>query len=432
MSTINLYLIDMSHATNTSGVDRYVSTLIGGLQNSSNVNVHWIHLRHDSGLLFSKEDQIKHYTKYTIPLPQQYNTIIAERFWIRKYNEQVYRLTEHLFEGKENCIIHLHTLNLIDLAVFIREHTGCKVVTHLHCIPWKGLYNSDKKRFNKLYELTYTAKGEGEKQTSEKYVTNNCELQSYSAPDALVCVTHCAVDFLENCILHYSDNIHVIPNGINDLAFHSEKRVQKTKNDTFHCLYVGVVSESKGVKYILKALNLVKQQGYKISLTIAGTCNPVFRQEVKQDYPDLNVDVKGRIPFDELKILYRESDIGVIASLQEQASYVAIEMAMFGLPIVTTAVDGLDEIFTDELNALKVPTKFSSVFGLSVDVEAMASQIIRLIVNGNLREKLSKNVRNLYEQELNLELMMKRTVKVYKRLCDEEKSQNKYISYEHP
>ena len=105
---------------------------------------------------------------------------------------------------------------------------------------------------------------------------------------------------------------------------------------------------------------------------------------------------------------------------------------MFGLPIVTTAVDGLDEIFTDELNALKVPTKFSSVFGLSVDVEAMASQIIRLIVNGNLREKLSKNVRNLYEQELNLELMMKRTVKVYKRLCDEEKSQNKYISYEHP
>lgn len=418
MSSINLYLMDMSHAANTSGVDRYMSTLIGGLRKYPEIKLHWIHLRNDDKLLFPKEEKIEHYVKYSIPMPQQYNTIIAERYWIRKYNEQVYRLTKHLFEGKENCIIHLHTLNLIDLAVYIREQISCKIITHLHCIPWKGLYNSDKKRFNKLYELTYEDNNLAEKTNPEIYVTNNCELQSYAAPDTLVCVTHCAVDFLKDCIHHYTENIHVIPNGINDVTNQTVKRKNKSKNEMFHCLYVGVVSESKGVLYVLNALRLVKQQGYKVSLTIAGTCNPQFQNKLKQDFSDLEVDVKGRIPFDELKKLYAQCDIGIIASLQEQASYVAIEMAMFGLPIVSTAVDGLDEIFTDEINALKVHTKFSPFFGLSVDVKMMAKQIVRLIEDEKLREILSQNVRVLYKQKLNLDLMINRTINVYEELVD--------------
>ena len=404
----------MSHAANTSGVDRYIGTLIGGLRNFLEIKTHWIHLRNDNTLLFPKEETTRHYIKCTIPLPQQYHTIISERFWLRKYNEQVYRLTKHLFDRKKNCIIHLHTLNLIDLAVYIREQTGCKIITHLHCIPWKGLYNSDKERFNKLYKHTYLNNGQKSSPNPETYVTNNCELQSYTAPDALLCVTDSAVDFLKNCIRHHTKNIQVIPNGIDD--FNHSKRKQKTKSDIFYCLYVGVVNESKGIEYVLNALKIVQQQKYKVMLTIAGTCSSVFQKEVRSDYPDLNIDVRGRISFDELKELYVKSDIGIIASLQEQPSYVAIEMAMFGLPIVTTAVDGLDEIFTDEENALKVHTKFSSVLGLSVDVDMMAKQIKRLIDDHELKNRLSHNVRKLYQKKFNLEQMMHRTVQVYKEL----------------
>lgn len=91
----------MSHAANTSGVDRYIGTLIGGLRNFLEIKTHWIHLRNDNTLLFPKEETTRHYIKCTIPLPQQYHTIISERFWLRKYNEQVYRLTKHLFDRKK-------------------------------------------------------------------------------------------------------------------------------------------------------------------------------------------------------------------------------------------------------------------------------------------------------------------------------------------
>ncbi len=94
-------------------------------------------------------------------------------------------------------------------------------------------------------------------------------------------------------------------------------------------------------------------------------------------------------------------------------------MAMYGLPVITTAVDGLDEIFTDNVNALKVNTLFSKARGLTVDTVQLAAKIIFLIENKKIREQLSLNVRRLYETELTLDRMMKQTVEVYKNMIGE-------------
>ena len=90
---------------------------------------------------------------------------------------------------------------------------------------------------------------------------------------------------------------------------------------------------------------------------------------------------------------------------------------MSGLPVITTAVDGLDEMFTDNVNALKVNTTFSKVSGLSVDTGEMSEKIITLIEDKMLRMQLGRNARQLYENELTLERMMKQTVKVYKEMA---------------
>ena len=405
----------MAHADNTSGVDRYIETLLKGLVSYPFIRVHWIHLRNDKTMLFHREECNDSYTKITIPLPQQFNEIIADRFWIRKYNEQVFRLIEHLFKDKQNCILHLHTLNLIDLAIFIREQIPCKIITHLHCIPWKAYYNSDKLKFNELYRQVYV--NESHEVNVNDFITNNCELQSYTDADHLVCVTRCAVDFLRQVMGKSDSTISVIPNGIDDFA--DETSISESNNSKeFKLLYVGVISESKGLGYILKAMRKVKQQGYHLSLSIAGSITPPLANKLKEDNRDLSLHFLGRIHFDELKKHYRESDAGIIASLQEQSSYVAIEMAMFGLPVITTAVDGLDEIFTDNLNALKVNTRFSNVTGLSVDVDMMAEKIITLVKDKELRAKLSKNIRALYEEELTLQRMMQQTVSVYQKITE--------------
>lgn len=244
---------------------------------------------------------------------------------------------------------------------------------------------------------------------------NNSEFQSYTKADVIICVTNCAKDFLQNTMDIEGIKIKVIPNGIND--FKSKNTVStKSDNEIFKMLYVGILSESKGLNYILEAMRIVQQKGYALSLTIAGKVRPLQAFDIKEKNRDLLLNIIGRIPFEELSVYYSESDIGVIASLQEQSSYVAIEMAMFGLPVITTAVDGLDEIFTDNVNALKVNTFFSKASGLMVDTEQLAEKIIFLIDNKNIKEQLGQNVRRLYETEFTLLRMMKQSVEVYKNM----------------
>lgn len=413
MEPINLFLMDMSHAGNTSGVDRYMGTLLKGLRDCPFIRVYWIHLRHDPFILFHSKEQTPSYTKITIPLPQQFNEIIAQKFWINKYNEQVYRIIRYLFENKKDIIIHIHTLNLIDLAIFIRTKTGCKIITHLHCIPWKGLYNSNIQKFNELFNLIYIKKEQVA--DKDKFVTNHSEIQSYTDANRIICVTHCAKDFLKNSIAIPSDKISVIPNGMGDFREKSE-RTENRNSRIFQLLYVGVLSPSKGLKYILDAMRKVQQRGYRVSLAIAGKVSPLQAENIKAGNKDLSLNILDRIPFDKLKEYYARSDAGIIASLQEQSSYVAIEMAMFGLPVITTAVDGLDEMFTDNLNALKVDTCFSTIRGLSVNTQQMSEKIIALIEDRSLRIQLGQNARQLYENKFTLERMIKQTVEVYQKM----------------
>lgn len=412
MKAINLYIIDMTDSGNTSGVDRYVSTLLKGLEAYPFIRTHWIHLRHDPSILFHSEEQTEFYIKITIPLPQQLSEIINEVFWIKKYNEQVYRLVKHLFEGKQNCVLHLHTLNLIDLAVYIRGQIECKIITHLHCIPWKGLYNTNIAQFNKLYAQFYS---NGSSEIESRNFVRGHELRSYTASNHIICVTRCASAFLRKTIKEPLPEISIIPNGMNDL-FCKDGRHEKAGSDTFDLLYVGVLSQSKGLNFILKAIRKVKQRGYKVTLTVAGKSTSRVSKNIKEENKDLHLNLLGRISFDELAGYYKKCDAGIIASLQEQSSYVAIEMAMFGLPVITTAVDGLDEMFADNASALKVGTLFSRTTGLTVDTDGMADKIIMLIENKTLRRELSKNIRKRYEEEMTLERMMQQTVVTYQNM----------------
>ena len=124
---------------------------------------------------------------------------------------------------------------------------------------------------------------------------------------------------------------------------------------------------------------------------------------IRKAYKQLKIDILGTVSFNELKELYTTNTIGVIPSLHEQCSYVAIEMSMFGMPMIVSDVDALSEMFEDEVNALRIPLVFDEDFGLELDEEKLADAIIRLIDDEALRLKLSTNaIKNYQERFLSL------------------------------
>lgn len=417
MKPIHLYIMDIATAGITSGVDRHIETLLDGLRACPDMHVYRIQLLHDRNLIMHRVEKNEYYTKVTLPLPQNYKEIVAEKFWMQKYNEHVFRIIKDIFPREGHCILHLHTLNLIDLALLVKQHVHCKIITHLHCIPWKEYYNSDEDTFNFLYRLALPNSGKAI--NPALFVTNNSELDSYALADHIISVTRCGTDFLVNRMKISRSKITIVHNGINDYAGTYRKQNAEEAPPRIQCLFVANMSKSKGLNFVFKALRIVKRKGYEVELNVAGYLSPAMSAAIKVEQNDLNVTILGALPFDRLIEFYKSSDIGLIASLQEQWSLAAVEMSMFGLPVVTTAVDGLDELFTDNVDALKVGTLFSNTAGLSVNAEQMAEKIIRLIEHKELRMQLSKNVRCMYEKELSLQRMMQQIVSVYQRTIGE-------------
>lgn len=91
---------------------------------------------------------------------------------------------------------------------------------------------------------------------------------------------------------------------------------------------------------------------------------------------------------------------------------------MFGLPVVSTEVDGLRELFSDKTNALLVPVKFSLLKGLRADIERMAKQIVYLMTHRLQTLCMGRNGRKQYENRYTEEVMMKNIMDVFCELDD--------------
>ncbi len=410
---INLFLIDMTNARSTNGVDRYLSCLTNGLKCYPDIKVHWINLVYDRGLLFHRIGQTECCLKIVIPLPQQEQEIIDEPFWMEKYSSVVYDIVASLFKGKENILIHTHTLNLIDLADYIKKRIPeVKIITHIHCIPWKDLYNKYPARFNDLYEKYYLTDGACD---YREFITGPGEKRSYDYADKIISGTYCAREFLSRVMGVPQDKVAVSPNGMDDYC--SETTFEEIGDDPVELFFVGTINKSKGIFHILKALRRVQKAGFKVLLRIAGCGCPDDEKRISTEFGDVPVHLLGSVSFDVLMQYYSRCHIGIISSLQEQASYVGVEMSMFGMPIITTAVDGLDEMFDDD-NAMKVRTVYSKIRGLNADVEQMSEMIIELITDREKRKRLAENSRRLYLSRLTANRMVRQVVDVYYEMME--------------
>jgi len=401
----------MSNASNTSGVDRYIESLLKGLTRIGTYEITWLSLQNDPQLFFHREEREEGYTKIIIPLPEQSDPIISTQFWSEQYYRVVIEIISRYLSLYSVSLVHIHTLNLIDLALMIKEDYGCKIITHLHCLPWKGVLDSNKGVFNKLYNEYYITKNYNRK----LYMSNMSEERSYLSADKIICVTDCAKEFVHNITQISKERIAVIPNGMDDYyTEHDGRRELQRKGRRLLC--VGGLSESKGIFTILNVMTRLNELGKPFELIAAGSVDSKTRNLIETKYSHLNIQLPGRVDFDTLKEYYKWADIGCIASLQEQCSYVAIEMALFGLPIITTAVDGLDEMFIDGVSALKVRTLFHRYIGLRVDEDQLVQTLIRLSENSSLRASLSIGARKRYLSKFTLPRMIEETCKVYEEV----------------
>ena len=170
-------------------------------------------------------------------------------------------------------------------------------------------------------------------------------------------------------------------------------------------LYVGQIVRHKGVHTLIKALEvIVNQRGYEsVTLTIVGgTIIPDYEVYVRHLVSSLglenNVYFAGSFSREKLPSIYHEHDILIFPSVwDEPLGLTQLEAMSSGLAVVGTGTGGSSEILQDEVNALVFPKE---------NAEVCATQVLRLIDNPELFEKIRQNGRRTVEEKFNFKNMM--------------------------
>ena len=123
-----------------------------------------------------------------------------------------------------------------------------------------------------------------------------------------------------------------VPFGVDLEAF----RPAAKKDDIFRVLFVGQIGIRKENTYLLEAiagLNLPR-----FELCLAGTIMPEGQQFLKKY--EVTFRYLGVIPHPELRELYSQASVFVLASIEEGLAYVQAEAMACGLPVIATTNTG--------------------------------------------------------------------------------------------
>lgn len=217
---------------------------------------------------------------------------------------------------------------------------------------------------------------------------------------------HFASHYLKGATLAAGEDVaeaKVIPWGIEIEKFPFKSKA----GDGARLLCVGQIGPHKGIHTALEALKLlVKDQGQsEVKLTIVGgSILPDYVAELRRFVTsrdlEANVAFMNHVERKNLPEIYRAHDILLFPSVVEEGLGLGILEAMAsGLAVVGTASGGSAEILVHEHTGLVFPKE---------DAQACASQVLRLLGDSNLFERLRRNGRSMVVEHFRLETTMDR------------------------
>ena len=209
--------------------------------------------------------------------------------------------------------------------------------------------------------------------------------------------------------------IRVIPNMIDDDLF---RPTNGTVVDNRTLLYVGQVVRHKGVETLVDALPIILDAFPGTRLRFVGKIDrsdsgtPSMSDHLRQRLREAGVsegvvEFVGPVDRTVLPHAYRHAAVCVVPSLWESFGYSCLEAMACGCAVVASAVGGLPEIVTDQVDGLLVPPGHP---------EALATAVIRLLSDPLLRLQLGSRAQATVRDRFSLGAACAETARLYRSL----------------
>lgn len=194
----------------------------------------------------------------------------------------------------------------------------------------------------------------------------------------------------------------------------SKVEIRKSKgfsNQDKILIFAGSLKTIKGPGTLLKAFALIDREQilkHRLKLIFVGKGN--LKEELENQA--LNYGLKdhvtftGLIPYEEIPVYFKMADIYVIPSHFEGTPKSLLEAMFNKMPIIASDVLGINNILTDNVNALLFPAD---------DSEALKNRILQLTDDEQLCQRISVTAFEHYSRKYSFEKTMNSLISYYNK-----------------
>lgn len=240
------------------------------------------------------------------------------------------------------------------------------------------------------------------------------EKRSFKKADAFVAVSHYVKNHTATYLSYHNKPIEVIFNPINSQLF----QPQEVAIEENHITFAGTLCEKKGVRQLIQAFPLVKEQFPSAVLNLYGRDwlfpdgSSYVKMLQKIELPKLgdyakDVVFHGAIAFQDIPNAYAKAAVCVFPSHMETLGLVAPEAMAMEKPVIFTQLGPGPEVIADgETGWLCNPHQ----------PEDVATTIIQVLSNPKAASEIAKRGKQSVLQQFDINSIVERNIKFYHSL----------------
>ena len=201
-----------------------------------------------------------------------------------------------------------------------------------------------------------------------------------------------------------AQRVEIVFNGVPEPR---EQRSARAAGDSQNILFLGNLSERKGVSDLLAALALPGFNRNALAVTLAGGGDVgAYKSKAQALGLESLVEFTGWCEQAQVVALLAQADVLVLPSYDEGLPLVILEALASGVAVVCTPVGEIGSVLTNDLNACLVQPG---------DVAGLAAALQRVLHEPGLAERLARNGRALYEQKFSISRFFAHVAKIHQR-----------------
>lgn len=185
--------------------------------------------------------------------------------------------------------------------------------------------------------------------------------------------------------------VRVVRNGVGPAEF--EPVAVRPDATDFVCL--GELRPVKGIDVLIDALAMLKSDGHRVTVTIAGEGPDGDKLKAQAEGAGL-ADTVRFVGFRPAREAFAMGRMLVMPSRAESLPYVLLEAAAAGMPLIATEVGGVPEIFGDQAGCLIRPN----------DTTALAAALLAALADPALIQGVAHRIRGRVRDEFSLNSMV--------------------------